>query len=107
MQRHTQRRNIYLVCTLLFGLTTWVAGNMAARHTSGQLLDGTYRLLLDSTTIFCWVIFGISFLCFLASVWAFVLNLSAKREYPSHKSSSPLQGGHFKAHLAPATFHKS
>ncbi|MFL0803933.1 MAG: hypothetical protein K6L81_09445 [Agarilytica sp.] len=80
---------------------------MAARHTSGQLLEGTYHLQLGATTIFCWVIFGVSFLCFLASVWAFVLHLSAKREYPTHKSSLPLQHGQFKARLAPTAFHKS
>ncbi len=107
MRSHIQLRNIYLICTMLFGVSTWITGNVAARHTSGQLLEGTYQLQLGATTIFYWVIFGVSFLCFLASVWAFVLNLSTKREYPQHKSSLPLHGGAFKAHITSTVFHKS
>ncbi len=86
--RQFQNRALILMSVIFFSVLALVTGNIAAQQTKGMVQNGAYQLAVDGTTALYWVIFGVSCLMVLATVWLLVLSLTSKRETIVSKPSS-------------------
>lgn len=87
------RYQIFLLLSItVLGTGSGIMGNVAAKHTTGLMLNGTYRFSLDSPTLFYWAIFGILVLGALAGIMALILSLTEKSETYPPKGGNRLSG---------------
>lgn len=83
------RYQIFLLLSIaVLGTGAGIMGNVAAKHTTGLILNGTYRFSLDSPTLLCWAIFGILLIGALAGIMALILSLTEKSEAYTSKGKS-------------------
>lgn len=87
------RYQIFLLLSIaVLGSGAGIMGNVAAKHTTGLMLNGTYRFSIDSPTLFCWAIFGILVLGALAGIMALILSLTEKSETYTQKGGNRTSG---------------
>ncbi len=73
-------RSVFFLGIVVFGGCAWVMGNVAARNTKGLFQDGMFQFAVDAVTLCYWVVFGVSILLALVTVWASVLHIVSKAE---------------------------
>ncbi len=94
-----------LLCIGILGTGAEIMGNVAAKQTTGLMLNGTYRFSLDSPTLLCWAIFGILVLGALAGIMALILSLTEKSETYTSKGGSRMSSKDVKGTFTIAKTH--
>lgn len=79
--QNSQYQIFVLISVFLLGTGAGIMANIAAQHTTGLMLNGTYQFSVNGATVFYWATFGLCFIGALAGVLALVLSLTAKQEF--------------------------
>lgn len=74
----------------IFSFFSWLFASVAATSTKVLILEDSFKLAVDAQTVLLWVLFALSFLSVLVSIWVLVLSFiqqSESEDFPSADAS--------------------